>query len=92
MARVVVVRSHLAGVHCGRIVKREGDAVTLRDARRAWSWQGALSCSELATKGPGKGSKICAKVSRVVVLGAIEIIDCAEAASKAWADAPEAST
>jgi hypothetical protein len=92
MAKCVVVRSHLAGVHFGRLVRREGDRVVLREARRAWSWQGALSVSELAVRGPGKGSKICVTVARVVVFGAIEIIDTTEAARVAWKAAPEATT
>lgn len=93
MARYVVVRSPQSGVWFGRFVKREGDAVTLRLARRAWSWQGALSCSELAVRGPAKkGSRICIEVPRAVIFGACEVLDATEMACKAWAEAPEVGT
>ena len=88
MARFVVLRSNVAGVHFGQLVnsKSEPGARVLKNARRAWSWQGALSCSELATKGPGKGSRICAQVSRVTITIAPgdEMIDATPEAVKAW--------
>ena len=90
-ARYVVVRAHLAGVHFGKLAGEDGDKITLHNARRAYSWQGALTVSELATTGPKKGSRICVKVSRVVIFGATEMVDATEGAAKAWMLAPDAS-
>ena len=66
----------------------------LREARRAWSWKGALSCSELAVRGPGEGSRICVRVSRVEITIAPgdEMIDATPEAVAAWKAAPAAST
>lgn len=52
--QVVMVRSSPAGVFFGSLVRREGNEVTLRDARRCWWWAGAATLSELATKGTSK--------------------------------------
>jgi len=51
---VVMVRSTDAGVFYGNLVSRDGDEVTLTNARRCWYWNGAATLSELATQGPGK--------------------------------------
>ena len=88
--RNVVVRSSQSGVWFGLLVRREGGDVTLRGARRAWLWKGALSCSELARTGPQGGSRICGAVSRAIVLGCTEILDATDAAAQAWARMPEA--
>lgn len=44
----VLVRTYSAGVHFGVLVKREGQEVHLKNARRLWSWSGAFSLSENA--------------------------------------------
>ena len=46
-----VVRTCSAGVHVGRIVRREGKEVELSDARRIWSWAGARTLHELSQQG-----------------------------------------
>ena len=56
MPDVVMVRSANAGVFYGTLVKREGDEVTLSNARRCWYWAGAATLSELATRGTSKPS------------------------------------
>ena len=73
--RYVLVRTYSAGVHFGRIVKREGKEVTLRDARRVWHWEGAHTLNELVAHGAGVGSKISEPTSKIVLPEAIEIID-----------------
>ena len=74
---IVMVRSANAGVFYGELVKREGDVVTLRKARRVWYWKGAASLSQLATDGPGKPNECkfpVATTGEHVVLGVCEII------------------
>ena len=75
---VKIVRTHSAGVFMGEIVSRDGKEVVMRNARRLWRWAGAASLSQLAmegTKDP-KGCKFPCQVERVILLEAIEILDC----------------
>ena len=78
----VIVRTYSAGVHYGHLVSRTGKEVKLTGSRRIHYWTGALSCSELATRGPGAGSRIGDPIS-VTLTEAIEIIDCATIAAQA---------
>jgi len=72
-SKLVVVRTYSAGVHCGTLVKREGQEVTLKDARRIWSWQGALSLHEVSQRGI-TGGKISVAVPEILLTQAIEVI------------------
>ena len=51
-----IVRTQSAGVFAGTLQSREGQEVTLTDARRLWYWDGAASLSQLAVSGVSKGS------------------------------------
>ena len=86
----VVVRTYSAGVHCGELVSRKGQEVTLKNARRIWYWKGANTLNEIALHGVGAGSKIAEPVAKIVLTQAIEIIDCTKSAvanlkAAAWA-------
>lgn len=71
----VLIRTYSAGVHFGELVKREGQEVHLKNARRLWSWTGALSLSEVASKGVElKNSKISVPVEEIILMQATEII------------------
>ena len=70
---LVVVRTFSAGVHCGTLVKRSGQEVTLRSARRIWSWTGALSLHEVASRGI-TGGRVSVPASEILLLQAIEVI------------------
>lgn len=72
----VIVRTYSAGVFAGKLVKREGKEVVLRDARRLWYWSGAASLSELAEKGVSRPDecKFPVAVSEVILTEAIEIL------------------
>lgn len=75
----VIIRTHSAGVHIGTLKCREGQEVILTNARRLWSWSGALSLNEVATNGViRKDSKISANVPEITLLQAIEIIPVAK--------------
>jgi hypothetical protein len=69
-----VVRTYSAGVHIGVLRSIEGTAVLLSNARRLWSWEGAFTLNEVATKGVGKGSRISAPVEIILLTQAIEVI------------------
>ena len=71
---LVVVRTFSAGVHCGTLDKRSGPEVTVGDARRLWSWQGALSLHEVSQRGI-VGGKISVSVPEILLLQAIEVIN-----------------
>lgn len=70
----VIVRSSPSGVWLGVLEEiNDRSTVRLRDARRVWRWEGAGSCSGLATHGPS-GGLITAAISRVLVMDVCEIL------------------
>jgi len=86
-----IVRTDRAGVFFGKVEKREGDNVTLTNARRIWQWQGAASLSELAEHGTANPSQCrfpCA-VSKVELFGVIEILGVTEKAAASIDGVPE---
>ena len=85
--RHVVVRSSPSGVWFGVLAAAEGSTVALRSARRAWSWEGAGSCSSLATRGPS-GGRIEGPVDLAIVGEVCEILSASDAAIVRWAEVP----
>jgi hypothetical protein len=80
----VIVRTQFAGVFAGRLESRNGAEVVLATARRIWYWAGAASLSQLAMEGT-KAPDLCKfpiAVTRITLLGAIEIIPTTEQAQK----------
>lgn len=73
-----IVRCDRAGVFAGHIKHREGREVTMTDVRRLWYWEGAASISQLATEGvkEPKQCKFTVTVPEIVLLEAIEILEC----------------
>jgi hypothetical protein len=74
--RKVLIRTFSAGVHYGTLVEKNGEEVTLADAKRIWNWQGRNTLNEIALHGVGKKSRVSEAVPRIELLQAIEIIDC----------------
>jgi hypothetical protein len=74
--KYVVVRTYSAGVHVGKLESRSSKEVVLSDARRIWSWTGALSLHEIAQGEFGNNSRISCAVSEIELTEAIEIITC----------------
>lgn len=71
----VLIRTQSAGVHFGTLIERNGQEVHLKNAKRLWSWNGAFSLHEIATKGLDiKNSKISLPVKEIILPTAIEII------------------
>ena len=81
--RYVIVRTYSAGVFAGTIAKRNGQEVSMTNARRLWYWKGAASLSQLAIEGvkyPAE-CKFAVPVN-VELLDAIEIIEVTPTARK----------
>ena len=76
--RYYIIRADRAGVFAGNIKERNGNEVTLTNARRLWYWDGAASLSQLALEGVKKPNncKFTVAVSEITILGVIEIIPC----------------
>jgi hypothetical protein len=71
----VLVRTNSAGVHYGTLESRSGQEIHLSNARRIWSWNGALSLSEIASVGIDiKNSKLSVTVDEIILPTAIEVI------------------
>ena len=87
----VMCRTYSAGVFAGYLEQREGQEVTLRQARRIWQWAGASSLSQLATDGTSNpnGCKFPKEVDKVLLLQAIEIIPITEKAKQSIAEVKE---
>jgi len=79
-----IIRSNGSGVWAGNIKERDGNTVTLNDARRIWHWSGARSLSQLAMEGT-KNPKDCnfaMPVDEVMVFNVLEILKCTDEAEK----------
>lgn len=75
----VLIRTTSAGVHFGTLISRKGQEVHLKNARRLWSWTGALSLSEIAANGINlAGSKVSVPVDEIILTQATEIIPISE--------------
>jgi hypothetical protein len=86
----VLVRGAKSGVFVGILVSRLGSEVQLRDCRRIWYWSGAASLSQLAQEGVKNPSqcKFPCLVDQIIVLDAIEIIPCTNAAIQSISEVP----
>lgn len=74
----VIIRATEAGVFAGFLERKEGNEVTLSQARRIWRWEGAASLSQMAIDGVSKPKecKFPEAVPEQVILNVIEIIPC----------------
>lgn len=86
-----IIRANRAGVFAGTIKERNGNEITLENARRLWYWAGAASISQLAVSGTSnpRGCKFTVTVSEITILDVIEIIPCTEAAEANIKAVPE---
>lgn len=80
--KYVMVRTQNAGVFAGYLKEKNGEIVTLKNARRMWYWSGACSLSQLAMEGTKKAGecKFPCEVDSIELTQAIEVIDCTEEA------------
>jgi len=84
IGRYCMVRTYSAGVFAGTVVRRNGQEIELRDARRIWYWTGAATLSELATLGTKNpsGCKFPMAVPEILLTQVIELIPITEVAAK----------
>lgn len=83
VGKAVLVRTFHSGVHFGTLMSRDGQNVTLSDARRIWCWSGANTLNEIALSGiSATGSKVSEPVAEIELLDALEIIPLTTKASK----------
>lgn len=81
IGKFVIIRSENSGVHTGTLSAVDGSSVELSDSRRIWRWDGANTLSELSLRGAKlEYTRISEPVPEIVILGAIEIIPCSDAA------------
>ena len=86
----VIVRTYSAGVFAGTLKRKVGNEVELHNARRIWYWKGAASLSQLAEEGT-KTPTECqfpAEVSKVLLIGVIEILKVSDKAEKSIKEVP----
>ena len=88
IGKYVVVRTYSAGVHIGVLQTQNGKEVTLKDARRIWSWNGAFTLHAVATKGIKSGNLSCV-VKEIGLTEAIEVIPTTTKAEKILREYPE---
>lgn len=81
--RYYIIRGDRSGVFFGHISHREGREVTITERRRLWYWAGAASLSQMAAEGVKRPleCEFAMAVDELVILDAIELIPCTDAAA-----------
>lgn len=84
VGKKVIIRGDRSGVFFGTLASKDGQEVELTDCRRLWYWDGAASISQLAATGTTapENCKFTIPVANIVILDAIEIIQCTPDAIK----------
>lgn len=82
-SKYYIIRGERSGVFFGHIAHREGQEVTIAECRRLWYWAGAASLSQMAAEGVKRPDdcKFTVTVDELVILDAIELIPCTDAAA-----------
>lgn len=83
MEKKYIVRCDRSGVFYGEIESRNGQEVTMRNARCLWYWDGAASLLQLAKDGTSepRNCKFTVYVDELTVVDAIEILPCTDKAA-----------
>ena len=82
MSKKYIVRCDRSGVFYGEIESRNGQEVTMRNARCLWYWDGAASLLQLAKEGTtaSRNCKFTVYVDELTVVDAIEVLPCTDKA------------
>lgn len=82
MSKKYIVRCDRSGVFYGEIESRNGQEVTMRNARCLWYWDGAASLLQLAKDGTSepRNCKFTVYVDELTVVDAIGILPCTDKA------------
>lgn len=83
LGKKIIARIERAGVFHGTLGYIDNDIMRLKDARRIYYWNGALSVTDIAAKGI-TGGKVTIPVSTVEFMSdkIIELNECSKDASK----------
>ncbi len=78
----VIVRADRAGVFFGTLTHKEGNEVTLTNARKLFYWNGAGAVEQIALEGVKRPTdcKFTVVVEEITILNVIQIIPCTEVA------------
>ena len=78
----VIVRSNLAGVFFGVLTNKEGDELTLKNARKFYYFSGANTVEDLATQGAlnPESCKLTIAVNEIVISKFEQILPCTKEA------------
>ena len=82
MSKKYIVRCDRSGVFYGEIESRNGQEVTMHNARCLWYWDGAATLLQLAKDGTSeqRNCKFTVYVDELTVVDAIEILPCTDKA------------
>ena len=83
LGKKIIARIDSAGVFHGTLDHIDGEIIRLKNARRIYYWNGALSVTNIAAKGI-TGGKVTIPVSTVEFMSnkIVELNECSEEASK----------
>ena len=83
LGKKIIARIDRAGVFHGTLDYIDGEIIRLKDARRIYYWNGALSVTDIAAKGI-TGGKVTIPVTTVEFMSdkVVELNECSEEASK----------
>lgn len=84
IGKYVIVRSNLAGVFFGLLTSKEGDEITLSNARKFYYFSGANTVEDLANKGALNVSncKVTCTVEVIVISKFEQILPCTKESIK----------
>ena len=90
IGKKVIIRGDRSGVFYGILTSKDGREVELHDCRRLWYWSGAASLHQLANEGVKNPSdcKFTITIPSIVILDAIEIIECSKDAIRIIDEVP----
>ena len=76
--KYVIVRSNLAGVFFGILINKDGDELTLKNARKFYYFSGANTVEDLATQGALniEKCKLTVEVEEIVISKFEQILPC----------------
>lgn len=83
--RPVIITTEYRGVFFGYADDTSGDTVVLKNARNCIYWSAETGgFMGLASKGPGKGSRIGERVEQIELRKVTAVIEATKAAATAW--------
>ena len=84
IGKQVIVRSNMAGVFFGTLISKEGNEVTLENARKLYKWSGANTIEDIADKGVNnpEDCKFTVVVKEITIFDVCQIIPCTANAIK----------